>query len=68
MDTSATSLRAACATAAEAGSSITRKPGETPASSGKRRSSFSQNAWMVWIFRPPGVSSAWANRLRASES
>ena len=54
--------------AAEALSSITWKPGETPASSGNRRSSFSQKAWMVWIFNPPGVSSALANRPRASDS
>ena len=59
--------RAAAATAALAASSITLKPGETPASSGKRRSSFSQKAWMVWIFRPPGVSRARANRARARD-
>ena len=29
---------------------------------------FSQKAWMVWIFRPPGVSSALANSERAFDS
>ncbi len=53
--------------AVAAWSSSTVKRGETPASSGKRRSSFSQKAWMVWIFSPPGVSSARANSLRARE-
>ena len=49
-------------------SSRTPNCGATPASSGKRRSSASQKAWMVWIFRPPGVSSARANSVRARAS
>ena len=38
----------------------------TLASNGKRCSSRSQKAWMVWIFSPPGVSIALAKRRRAS--
>ncbi len=49
-------------------SSSTSKRGETPASSGKRRRSESQKAWMVWIFSPPGVSSARAKSRRARAS
>ena len=49
-------------------SSSTSNCGDTPASSGKRRSSPSQKAWIVWIFSPPGVSSARANSVRATES
>jgi hypothetical protein len=41
--------------AAEAASSITRNPGETPASSGKRRRSFSQKACLG---QPPAVEVA----------
>ena len=41
------------------------EPGATPASSGKRRMRASQKAWMVWMRRPPGVSSARAKRVRA---
>ncbi len=63
----AAASRASADSLAAASSSSTVNPGETPASSGKRRSSFSQKAWMVWIFSPPGVSSARANRARASE-
>ncbi len=36
------------------------------ASSGNWCSTDSQKAWMVWIFSPPGVSSASANSFRAS--
>ena len=62
---SATFSRARAETSRAATSSSTVKPGETPASSGKRRSSFSQKAWMVVILMPPGVSRARANRARA---
>ena len=48
-----------------AASSISWKRGLTPASTGKRRSSEAQKAWMVWILSPPGVSIAWAKSLRA---
>jgi len=37
---------------------MTLKRGDTSASMGKRRKSCSQKAWIVWIFSPPGVSSA----------
>ena len=40
----------------------------TLASSGNWCSTDSQKAWMVWIFSPPGVSSASANSLRARRS
>ena len=46
-------------------SSITANSGGTPASSGKRRSSDWQNAWIVWILAPPGVSSTRAKSRRA---
>ena len=46
-------------------SSITAKCGGTPASSGKRRSSDWQKAWMVTILTPPGASSTRANSRRA---
>ena len=46
-------------------SSRTPNWGATPASSGKRRRRASQKAWMVWMRRPPGVSSARAKRVRA---
>ena len=49
-------------------SSRTANCGATPASSGKRRSSASQKAWMVWMRSPPGVSSARAKRVRARAS
>ncbi len=62
---SATLSRARADTSRAAWSSSTWKPGEMPASRGKRFSSFSQKAWMVWIFSPPGVSRARANRARA---
>jgi hypothetical protein len=39
-------------------SSISVKPGLTPASSGKRRRTEAQKEWIVWIFSPPGVSMA----------
>ena len=42
--------------------------GRDPASSGKRRSRDAQKEWMVWIFSPPGVSIARANRVRALRS
>ena len=38
------------------------------ASSGNWCSTDSQKAWMVWIFSPPGVSSASANSRRARRS
>ncbi len=46
-------------------SSSTRKPAGALASNGNRCSSRSQKAWIVWIFRPPGVSMVRANSLRA---
>ena len=46
-------------------SSAISKLGATPASSGKRRRSDWQKAWMVWIFRPSGTSSTVANKRRA---
>ena len=46
-------------------SSISVNRGDTPASSGNRRSRAAQNEWMVWMRRPPGVSTAVANRVRA---
>ena len=46
-------------------SSATLKPAGTLASNGKRCSRRSQKAWIVWIFSPPGVSIARANRRRA---
>ena len=55
----AMAMASAC-NAAFAASSNTLKPGATPASRGKRCNTFSQKEWIVWIFNPPGVSSAWA--------
>ena len=49
-------------------SSISLKLGLTPASSGKRRRMLAQNEWIVWIFKPPGVSIARANNRRAADS
>ena len=46
-------------------SSSTRKPAGAFASKGKRCSSRSQKAWMVWIFKPPGVSTARAKSFLA---
>ena len=48
-------------------SSISKWPAML-ASSGNWWRIASQKAWMVWIFRPPGVSSASANSLRARRS
>ena len=50
------------AAALAARSSISANCGLTPASSGNRRSSEAQKEWIVWIFSPPGVSMARANR------
>ena len=47
-------------------SSSARKPAGALASNGNRCSTRSQKAWMVWIFRPPGVSMTRANSFRAS--
>ena len=44
---------------------MTRKWEATFASKGKRCSNRSQKAWMVWIFKPPGVSTVRAKRRRA---
>ena len=60
--------RASSSSSAASRSSATRKPAATLASKGKRCSSRSQKAWMVWIFRPPGVSMVRANRRRAKAS
>jgi hypothetical protein len=49
-------------------SSISVKPGLTPASSGKRRRTEAQKEWIVWIFSPPGVSMARAKSVRARDS
>ena len=49
-------------------SSSTAKRAGTLASNGTRCSSRSQKAWMVSIFRPPGVSTARANSVRASRT
>ena len=49
-------------------SSTRRKCGDSAASSGKRRSSDWQNAWMVPMRMPPGRSSTFANSDRASRS
>ncbi len=58
------SCAAASISAASSGS-MTVKCGASPASSGNRRNSDWQKAWMVWIFMPPGVSSTRANSRRA---
>ena len=47
-------------------SSGTSKRDGTLASNGNKCSSRSQNAWIVWIFRPPGVSSVRAKSFRAA--
>ena len=47
-------------------SSTRRKCGEIAASSGNRRSSDWQKAWMVPMRMPPGRSSTWANSARAA--
>ena len=62
------SSRVSAASKVPARSSISENWGETPASSGNRRRSEAQNAWIVWIFSPPGVSIARANRVRAWSS
>ncbi len=57
--------RAAASSSSAVRSSITSNCGARSASSGKRRSSDWQKAWMVWIFMPPGQSTTWANSRRA---
>ena len=57
--------RAPASISAASRSSITEKCGATPDSRGKRRSRDWQNAWMVWMPSPPGVSSTSANSRRA---
>ena len=57
--------RASAISAAASRSSATLKLAGTLASNGKRCSRRSQKAWIVWIFNPPGVSIARANRRRA---
>ena len=57
--------RASAISAAASRSSATLKLAGTLASNGKRCSRRSQKAWIVWIFNPPGVSMARANRRRA---
>ncbi len=61
-------LRASTASASASRWSSTSKWPATLASKGNWWSRRSQKAWMVWIFRPPGVSSARAKSLRASAS
>ena len=61
-----TSARAIASSAAAALSSSTENWPGTFASNGNWCSSRSQKAWMVWIFSPPGVSSARAKSRRAS--
>ena len=60
--------RAAPRSAALMRSSAISKLGATPASSGKRRSSDWQKAWIVWILSPSGTSSTAAKRRRARSS
>ena len=55
----------AASSAAAAESSITANWPGTFASKGNSCSSRSQKAWIVWIFSPPGVSSALAKSRRA---
>jgi hypothetical protein len=47
-------------------SSATEKCGGTRASTGKRFSNDSQNAWIVWMRSAPGASITRANSVRAS--
>ena len=46
-------------------SSISSKAGDMCASTGKRRKTEAQKEWIVWIFKPPGASTARANSVRA---
>ena len=63
-----TRLRTPSSSARWSPSSITRKWGGTPASSGKRLSRAWQKAWIVWMRMPPGTSRQVANRVRARAS
>ena len=60
------SRRASASNSARSRSSAARNSAGTFASNGKRCSTRSQKAWIVWIFNPPGVSTAAANSFRAS--
>ena len=64
----ARALRAACSRLSDSRSSSMVKCGTMPASTGKSCSTRSQKAWMVWILRPPGVSSARVKSWRARSS